>query len=152
MESINWDLESNENVKWPVIEKNGMNAVIGSGHQILTITRDILFRKVPSNPSLTLVGNESEFNYVDQPIDKLGKLRLSTYNNFAFHMGNNVEKWMIDVQNNNLKEVKRDFEVGKDFTQNVDLFDSPVKNKLYNLRKKIIKQIFCLFYNSNLDS
>lgn len=153
LESINWDLEPNENNKWPVIEKNGMNAVIGSGHQVLTITRDILFRKVPSNPSLTLVGNDSEFNYVDQPIDKLGRLRLSTFNNFAFHMGNNVEKWMIDVQNKNLKEEnKRDFEVGKDFLNSYDSFDSPLKNKLYNIRKRIIKQIFSLFYNSNLNS
>ncbi|KAF2342019.1 glycosyltransferase family A protein [Flavobacterium tistrianum] len=152
LESINWDLEKNENIKWPIIEKNGNSAVIGSGHQILTITRDILFRKVPSNPSLTLVGNESEFNYVDQPIDKLGKLRLSTYNNYAFHMGNNVEKWMVDVQDNNLKKIKQDFEIEKDFTQSLDLFDSRFKNKLYNLRKKIIKQTFSLFYNSNLNS
>lgn len=151
LESINWDLEENENNKWPTIEKNGVSAVIGSGHQVLTIHRDILFKKVPSNPSLTLVGNDSEFNYVDEPIDKAGKLRLSTYNNFAFHMGNNVESWMIDVQNNNLMG-NHNVEVAKDFTESNDLFGSYFKNKLYNLRKKIIKKTFSIFYNSNLNS
>ena len=152
LQSINWDLDENRNNKWAVIEKNGIKAIIGSGHQILTMDRDVLFKRVPSNPSLTLVGNDSEFNYVDEPIDKAGKLRLSTYNNFAFHMGNNIESWMLDVQKKNFQQLIHDFDFSKDVIENVDLFNSPIKNKFYNLRKKIIKRTFSFLYTNNLKS
>lgn len=148
LESINWDLEEKNDNKWPVIEKNGFQAVIGSGHQVLTIDRDVLFQKVPSQPSLTLVGNHSEFNYVDEPIDKSGKLRLSTYNNFAFHMGNNLESWMIDIQNDN--KIKNNFqeELVKNMSESLDLFNSKIKNKIYSGKKTIIKMLFSFIYKN----
>lgn len=147
LESINWDLDTNENNKWPVIENNGIKAVIGSAHQVLTIDRDILFTTSPSSPSLTLVGGNSEHNYVDIPIDKSGKLRLSTFSNFAFHIGNKVEDWMIIIIDNNHK--KENFKTIEPLSLlSTDLFNSITKTKIYNLKKMIIKKLFSIVYKN----
>jgi hypothetical protein len=145
LSSINWDLETDKNKNWPVVESKGNKAIVGSAHQVLTIDRDILFMTSPSNPSLTLVGGNSEHNYVDVPIDKSGKLRLSTFNNYAFHIGNKLEDWMIEVQQRNSENTifsKSEFNVPASY----DLFNSKIKNKLYNVRKKGIKKIFSFLY------
>lgn len=147
--SINWNLESDDQILWPVVEKNGFKAVIGSGHQVLTINRNILFEKTPSNPSLTLVGGKSENNYIDFPIDKSGKLRLATYNNFAFHMGNKLENWMREVQEcniNNVNNVKKKMEIVEPFP---DLFKSKWADKSYGFKKMIVKKMFYLFIDKN---
>ena len=145
LSSINWDLETDKNKKWPVVESNGVKAIIGSPHQVLTIDRDILFITSPSNPSFTLVGGNSEHNYVDVPIDKSGKLRLATFHNYAFHMGNNLENWMINVQKRNIGcELisKSNYYIPVSY----DLFNSKLNNKLYSLQKVIVKKLFSLFY------
>jgi hypothetical protein len=146
LESINWDLDTDENKKWPVIENNGVKAVVGSAHQVLTINRDVLFTTSPSNPSLTLVGGNSEHNYVDVPIDKSGKLRLSTFNNFAFHIGNKLEDWMITVNENNFKKEIFKTQLVSDISS--DLFNIKAKDKFYNLRKMIVKKIFSILYKN----
>lgn len=147
LSSINWDLETNINKKWPVVEHKGIRAIIGSAHQVLTINRDILFISSPSNPSMTLVGATSEHNYVDEPIDKAGKLRLATFHNFAFHMGNTLEDWMISVKDENLrieKIVQNEFEI----PLSTDLINSKVSNRRYVLRKMIVKKVFSFFYGN----
>jgi len=148
LSSINWELETDKNKKWPVLESNGVKAIIGSAHQVLTIDRDILFTVSPSNPSLTLVGGNSEHNYVDVPVDKAGKLRLATLNNYAFHIGNKLEDWMIKVQETNINANKNS-EVLKnesDFSISRDLFNSKISYKLYHARKRFIKKVFSLMY------
>ncbi|WP_299367885.1 glycosyltransferase family A protein [Winogradskyella sp.] len=101
LESFHWDLETDKNLKWAVIKSNGVKAIVGSGHQILSMRRELFFSTVPKEPSLTLVGNHSEYLYCDQPINYSGGMRLATYHNYAFHMGNTVEDWMKEVQKNN---------------------------------------------------
>jgi len=149
LESINWGFEEKDNNEWPVVEKKGLRAVIGSGHQVLTIDRDILFKTTPSNPSLTLVGNLSEHNYVDVPIDKAGKLRLSTYNNYAFHMGNKLENWMVETQEMNAKAIDDIEDFGVIVNPSPDLFNSILKNKWYVLKKMILKKMFSIFMVKN---
>ena len=149
LESINWDLDIQEGKKWPVVEKNGIKAVIGSGHQVITLDRDILFKTTPSNPSFILVGYDSEYNYVDVPIDKSGKLRLSTYNNFAFHMGNKLESWMMEVQGVNAKNKDNNRNNSKIIEPSIDLLNSKRKNRWYGLKKMIIKKMFYFFVTKN---
>nr|WP_315223133.1 glycosyltransferase family A protein [uncultured Flavobacterium sp.] len=146
--SINWDLDEDKNIKWPVVENRGISAIVGSAHQVLTIDRDILFTTSPSNPSLTLVGGNSEHNYVDVPIDKAGKLRLSTIHNFAYHIGNTVEEWMLDVQSEN-KDYKKNKIIGKTEVLS-DLFNSRFSKKKYVLKKMIVKKAFALLYAKEL--
>ncbi|QBN19864.1 glycosyltransferase family A protein [Flavobacterium nackdongense] len=149
LDSINWGSEDKDDNEWPVVEKSGLRAIIGSGHQVLTIDRDILFKTTPSNPSLTLVGNLSEHNYVDVPIDKSGKLRLSTYNNYAFHMGNKLESWMLETQEVNCKTIEKKEDLGKIVPPSPDLFNSKIKNKWYVLKKLLLKKMFSLFIVKN---
>lgn len=149
LDSINWGFEDKDNYEWPVVEKNGIRAVIGSGHQVLTINRDILFKTTPSNPSLTLVGNLSEHNYVDVPIDKAGKLRLATYNNYAFHMGNKLENWMLLEQESNARNRENVENFDKIVDPSDDLFNSTINNKWYVLRKMILKKMFLFFIVKN---
>jgi hypothetical protein len=149
LESINWDLETRDDKSWPIIEKNGIKAIIGSAHQVLTIDRDILFTTTPSNPSLTLVGNLSEHNYVDVPIDKAGKLRLSTYHNYAFHMGNKIESWMVETQENNAKAIDNTENFEEIVNPSPDLLNSKIKDKWYVLKKMILKKLFSLIVVQN---
>lgn len=144
LESINWDLETENDKKWNVVEKNNCKANIGSGHQVLTIDRDILFKTTPTNPSLTLVGGTSENDYVDFPIDKANKLRLATYHNYAFHMGNKLEDWMVEKHYSNKKTEK--IEINKLNVQSIDIHNSWFYNKYFGLNKKIIKKMFSVFY------
>jgi hypothetical protein len=144
--SINWDLDKDQNSVWPVVERNGVKAIIGSAHQVLTVDRDILFSTSPSNPSLTLVGGSSEYNYVDTPIDKSGKLRLATYNNYAYHIGNKLEEWMDDIQLINKRTKNKEIQIINDCEQ-VDLFNTKFNTKFYGFKKKIIKNIFSILYD-----
>lgn len=148
MESINWDKEMNKDAKWPVVENNNVQAIIGSGHQVLTIDRSILFTTTPLDPSYTLVGNNSELNYVDIPIEKSGKLRLSTYNNYAFHMGNEVENWMLVESEKNLSATKSTSGILKITNEKKAKNTFKFKN-VYLLKKKIYKKLFKWIYSCN---
>ena len=145
--SINWNNEKSNKNKWPVIRKNKIKAIVGSGHQVLTIKRNVLFKTVPLIPSLTLVGGNSEYRYVDEPIDKAGLMRLSTFNNYAYHMGNNLEPWM----NNKLEPFCDDVEVeslvSQDRNNSSGLFFK-LSNKVYILKKHFFKSLFKLRYKN----
>ncbi|WP_298392006.1 glycosyltransferase [Flavobacterium sp.] len=145
LESINWEKEEDENLKWPVVSYGNKKAILGSSHQILTIKRELLFSYVPIEPSLTLVGNLSEYRYIDLPIDLSNKMRLATYTNFAYHMGNTVEDWMLKVQKENM--------VTNTNTESIDRHYSGTEIKnyetvYYKIKKRIVKKIFKLFYSN----
>lgn len=143
--SINWDKESNPNLLWPVIEKNKLKAIVGSGHQIISIKRDILLKAVPSKPSFIKVGQLSEYQYVDIPVDLSGSWRLATYHNFAFHMGNKLEDWMIEIAkfNSNIPSSNSSFE----FDFNKEVLSNKYSMKFYLVKKRIFKFLFKLFFN-----
>jgi hypothetical protein len=94
-----------------------------------------------------LVGNNSEFLYCDQPINRSGGMRLATYNNYAYHMGNTVEDWMRDVQKDNeaiLKASNKDAIVFK-------LPDFKPKNpnmSWYKLKKRVVHRLFNLIHGN----
>lgn len=147
LESFHWDLDEDKNATWPVIQSNGAKAIVGSGHQILSMRRELFFSTVPFEPSLILVGNNSEFLYCDQPINYSGGMRLSTYNNYAFHMGNNVEKWMLEIQKKNLEQTSS---ISEDKMKlNLPIFKPKAVNfKFYKLKKRIVHRLFKLIYGN----
>ncbi|WP_373056901.1 glycosyltransferase family A protein [Zunongwangia sp. H14] len=141
--SINWNNEKDNNINWPFIESNSVKAIVGSGHQVLTLKRGILFETVPFNPSLTLVGGDSEYRYIDEPIDKAGLMRLGTYNNYAYHMGNEVEEWMYE-------KLENEIGLNADYNYGDSLFNFRKTNendsKVYKLKKYLLKKAFKIFY------
>ncbi|MCA0131973.1 glycosyltransferase [Winogradskyella alexanderae] len=145
LDSFHWELENDKNAKWPVIELNDTKAIVGSGHQILSMRRELFFSTVPEEPSLILVGNNSEFLYCDQPINYAKGMRLSTYNNYAYHMGNTVEAWMNAVQDENRNKARD----GKQNSYDLKLPNfrpRPVNFWVYKLKKRIIHRLFNLMY------
>lgn len=142
LSSINWNNEKNNEVRWPVIEKNKIKAIVGSGHQVLTIKREMLFTTVPKTPSLTLVGGDSELKYVDEPIDKAGLMRLSTFNNYAYHIGNQVESWM-----NGLLSSENFKEENHSNVESTKERKKTIPHRTYIIRKHLIKKLFKIFYS-----
>lgn len=148
LQSINWDVEK-ENKLWDVVMVNECKAIIGSGHQILTINRNILFTHTPALPSMTLIGNKSEENYIDRSIDMANKLRLSTYHNHAYHIGNKVEEWMrvlyeSSKPNNSIAHNN----IQRSSFGNSELRITKFNLMHYSLKKNIVKSLFNLFHRS----
>ena len=144
-ESIGWDLEPTDDLPWPVVSYKGVNAILGSAHQVLTIDREIFFSDIPFEPSFTLVGNNSEHNYIDTPIDLSGKMRLSTFSNYAYHMGNKAEDWMYAVQEQN-KTAKAILPVVAFSSLPSTLHNSRLKTNWFKAKKMVIKRIFNYWY------
>lgn len=84
--------------KYLTIGDENFRAVIGSGHFVATY-RGCIFDKLDSTVFSTKMGDELMF-LLDKPVVDNGKWRLATENNFAFHMGNVVEDWMIEELKN----------------------------------------------------
>lgn len=150
LQSINWKQEINNDKLWPVIEKNGVKAILGSGHQVITIRREILFKTVPIHPSLILVGGKSEFQYVDEPINKAGGMRLATYNNFAYHMGNTLENWMVEVQDDNVKNKRNQNSDQKSFELPINNFRKP-SNWWFYFSNRVYIKFFNIIYKERLN-
>lgn len=87
--------------------KNDRIAVLGSSHFVATYKKEV-FTELPKENSKFKLGGDSEYLYTDKPILKVGGYRLSTYDNFAYHMGNCPEDWMLEKYNN-LKEETKSF-------------------------------------------
>ncbi|TYB80167.1 glycosyltransferase family 2 protein [Bizionia saleffrena] len=115
--------------------KNGTKAVVGCNHCVVTYKREI-FNGIPSNNSKYKLGGDSEGLYLDIPAQYFGGYRLATYDNFAYHLGNTIETWMLKDFNNLINEEKKDH-----FTQSLFLKKSIVRHFFKNIIfKKIISR------------
>lgn len=81
--------------KYLVISKSGKEAVLGCGHFVATFRKEV-FENSPNRVCEYRVHGDSEKDYLDEPNDFGGFLRLATLDNFAYHMGNVPENWMVD--------------------------------------------------------
>lgn len=103
-DSYGWNYEPTYDGLLPVVQKNGKEAVMGSGHQVFTIRRELFF-SMPLNPSYIKIGAGSELNWIDAPINELGAWRLSTLQTWVHHMGNKLtEQNKITFENVALNE------------------------------------------------
>ena len=78
--------------------KQDVTAVVGCSHFVGTYKRDI-FKYLPKVNSNYKLGGNSEFLYTDKPVIDAGGYRLATYDNYAYHMGNTIESWMLETYN-----------------------------------------------------
>ncbi|HET8887227.1 MAG TPA: glycosyltransferase [Salinimicrobium sp.] len=92
-ESIGWDLNYNHDYlkKHLTISKNDNIAVVGSGHYVATYRKEVL-EGFPYYDK-TKMGRGSEEKLDKAPLKK-DLWRLTTANNYAYHMGNIKEVWM----------------------------------------------------------
>ncbi|NVK52992.1 MAG: glycosyltransferase family 2 protein [Flavobacteriaceae bacterium] len=85
----NWSFEKEYDGLLPIVGSSSGKAVLGSGHQIMTVRRDAIF-SMPYNPSFIKISSGSESNWIDKPIDDFGFWRLSTIDTMVQHMGNQL--------------------------------------------------------------
>jgi len=79
--------------KYLVVSNGVDEAVVGCGHFVATF-RKVVFEASPNKVCEFRVQGNSEEDYLDEPNDKAGFLRLATLGNFAFHLGNSPQPWM----------------------------------------------------------
>lgn len=79
--------------KYLTIKRNNFEALIGAGHFVVTYRSDI-FDGLEKRYTNFILGGDSDFIF-DFPVVKKGFWRLSTADNYAFHMGNTLEEWML---------------------------------------------------------
>ncbi len=109
--------------KFLTVSNNGFKAVVGAGHFVTTYRKEV-FEKNDIKYSDFALGDENLGKFLDLPVVKKGMWRLSTEDNFAYHLGNVKEAWMeqafnaikpndfspiSDVQLKNVKSSKIEF-------------------------------------------
>ncbi len=87
--------------KYLTITKNDFTAVIGASHFVITYRSDV-FDLLDKRFTEFVLGGGSDHIF-DYPVVKKGLWRLSTEDNYAYHMGNTLEDWMSE-QVENLKD------------------------------------------------
>jgi hypothetical protein len=82
--------------KYLVVASETVKAVVGAGHFVATYRFEV-FKKVKFTYSEFALGGDSENILLDRPVIENGLWRLSTLDNYAYHMGNVFEGWMPEV-------------------------------------------------------
>jgi cellulose synthase/poly-beta-1,6-N-acetylglucosamine synthase-like glycosyltransferase len=96
-ESIGWDENYNHDyLKYTLALtwNSEITVLVGSGHFVATYKKDVFSEIVNSIPYK--MGGNSE-SYLDELPLKKDYWRVTTNDNYAYHMGNSLEKWMTDV-------------------------------------------------------
>lgn len=82
--------------KYLTLSEGKERAVVGAGHFLATYRKEVFGKTLPKYTKYNL-GGTSEQDILDVPVVRAGFYRLSTADNFAFHLGNVEEPWMKTV-------------------------------------------------------
>lgn len=128
-DSLGWQRDYNQDyLKYNLGLKinSDQNILIGSGHFVATYKKDI-FEEIISYIEFKMGGSSEA--YLDKAQLKKDYWRVTTQDNYAFHMGNTLEKWMVVPET--LKEDNE--QINYDFHRNKKV--NPVlywiKNRLF---------------------
>lgn len=125
-ESIGWDYNYNKDYLAYSLgyQMDDLTVYVGSGHFVATYKRDV-FDKITSYIGYKMGGTSEA--YLDKAPLKKGYWRLTTYDNYAYHMGNVCEDWM-QIESSNQNESEKLY---ADFNKNtdVDFFSYFIKNR-----------------------
>lgn len=84
---------------------SGLKAMVGCSHFVATYRKEV-FKNLPKSNSIFQLGGDSETEYLDKVVIKSDFYRLSTEDNYAYHLGNKLESWHIDEYNKIKKDNK----------------------------------------------
>lgn len=93
--SIGWNNSYNQDflkVNLTIANKKNFRAIVGSGHFVATYRYSALTKR-PIETTNKKMGVMLR-KYFDEPVLRIGGWRLTTENNYAYHMGNVYEPWM----------------------------------------------------------
>ena len=128
-DSLGWDRNYNPNyLKYNLgLEINpGLKVLVGSGHFVATYKKD-MFEEISSFIGYKM-GGVSE-KYLDKAPLKKGYWRVNTYDNYAYHMGNTMEDWMVVPPENRVSKDFPSFNFKKYKSVNTVVYF--VKNRLF---------------------
>lgn len=111
------------------ITRGSTTALIGAGHFVATY-KGVSFDVLKQRFSTYSLGGDSEKLLLDKPATDLGLWRLSTQNNYAYHLGNVKENWMQD-----------EFDT---ITSDFSAFENNVDNKVYS---GVLNDFFMRFFS-----
>jgi hypothetical protein len=130
--------------KYLTLSNKNIKAVVGAGH-FMTTYRGAAFNQLKSRFSAFALGGTSETMLLDKPINDLGYWRLSTAENYVYHLGNVMESWMLPK----VEDIKKRITL----EENVKLQEAKKTSKSSIFTNKIIfsilsrKPIWKLFLN-----
>jgi hypothetical protein len=106
-DSIGWDRSYNADfLKYSLgLEMNKTTVYVGSGHFVATYKKQ-MFQEMKSYLNYKLGGNSED--YLDMMPLKYDYWRVTTYDNYAFHMGNVYEDWMSEIKHEVTSRIKID--------------------------------------------
>ncbi len=130
--------ESHKDYIGTLTNKKGATAVLGCSHFVATYKREV-FQAAPKGMSNYILGGNSELEFLDLPVIKFDGYRLATYDNYAFHMGNTIEKWMYEHYENLETKGKSHREIKSNILKK-NYFIYVLKNKIF--KKLFYNQIF----------
>lgn len=140
-DSIGWDKSYNKDyLKYGLgLEHNGVKMYVGSGHFVATYKKQ-MFQEMKSYLHYKL-GGDSE-NYLDTLPLQYDYWRVTTYDNYAYHMGNVIEDWMTKITHVENCNTKIDSGFIQYKRANAVLFS--IKNKLFTkvLGNEFISRLF----------
>lgn len=134
--------DENQLKQYLTVNKGAFKAVVGSGHFAATYKLEV-FKEGISLYSTFKMGGKSEIELLDIPVVKKDLWRLSTADNFAFHMGNVVEDWM-HIEVNKLENNSGDIIIPMLHRQNFFEINYLLKTVLFS--KIIFKKIFLNYF------
>ncbi|WP_100611963.1 glycosyltransferase family A protein [Confluentibacter lentus] len=142
--SIGWDRNYNQDYLKYILGleiNSNLNALIGSGHFVATYKKD-MFTEIISYLGYKL-GGISEM-YLDKAPLRKGYWRLTTEDNYAYHMGNTYEDWM---KTNQSLEKQRDlFKTNFKTIRRTNKLDYFIKNRLF-IKFISVPSLYKLFLN-----
>ncbi|MEX0996577.1 MAG: glycosyltransferase [Flavobacteriaceae bacterium] len=122
------------------VTKNNVTAVVGAPHFVATYKSE-LFDEVPSLFSTEYLGNRVVQKFFDTLVVKFNAYRLSTYDNYAYHLGNVKEDWMEEE----LKQLKQNTKNPSHIN-----FKKLTRNNFgLNLKTKTINMLFSFRFVKN---
>lgn len=122
-----------------IISNNGQTAVVGAGHFIVTY-RASVFNSLEKRYTEYVMGGGSD-DLFDTPVVKKGFWRLSTPENYTYHMGNVLEDWMFDEVSKLSESKNINFQLPKVKAESKLAYW--LKSKIFGkfiLNKKILRQ------------
>jgi len=147
-QSIGWNDDYNKDflcTNLTLASKSGTKAIVGSGHFVTTYRKEV-FEYLPKENSNYLLGGGSERKYLDEPVLKAGGWRLTTNNNYAYHLGNVFEDWMDEELNALIDQSNRDVVIASKITFKGNKVSYFIKNHLFrkilsnnSLKKNFLK-------------
>ncbi|WP_163407783.1 glycosyltransferase family A protein [Flavobacterium ajazii] len=128
-DSIGWDRDYNPDYleyALGIETSNGLKVLAGSGHFVATYKKDVFENLVSYIGHKMGAGSES---YLDEESLKKDYWRLTTHDNYAYHMGNVLEDWMQVQQTNTKQFIQPDF--GFEKKKVINSFGYFFKNRLF---------------------